>query len=184
MTGPHTYKVEDSARIVSRLENPRTGDRFDLSDTDIARVRIVMDHPESGDLVVNDDDSGDLTILEATEGKVEYTFSSAETARLGRHRIEYIVEYTDGSELTYPPEGYIELRLTEAVDADQQLEEIADPDASVATLTISDRIEMGQNPIVDVQFQEVASEADIPADAYGWFWLTDINQPVYKHNES
>lgn len=184
MTRQHTYKEEDSARIRSQIENPRTGKLFDLSDSAISRVRIVMDHPSSGDLVVNDDDSGGLEILDAQGGRVEYVFSAAETARTGRHRIEYIVEFVDGTQLTYPSDGYIWLELTEALDDEQALAEIADPNATVATLTISDRIEMSQNPIVDVQFQEVASEADIPTDAYGWFWLQDVGEPVYKHNES
>jgi hypothetical protein len=72
-------KQGDTITVSETFERPgsRSSQALDLSDAQ--SVKIYVDHPSSGDLVVNDT----AEITDAANGMVEYTLGGTQTARQG-----------------------------------------------------------------------------------------------------
>ena len=127
------FKATDTPTLETTIEE------IDLSDNE--RVRVLVDHPEDDVLVVNKttDDADGPTVEDQAQGLVQYQFTQAETARAGTHRVEYVVEYTDGSQLSYPPDGFIRLSSEEPIDRDATVDEIeADGNLSLTELHVDE----------------------------------------------
>lgn len=133
------FKATDTPTLETNIED------IDLTDAD--RVRILVDHPEDDVLIVDDT----ATIDDAAQGLVEYAFSQAQTARSGTHRVEYVVEYSDDSQLSYPPDGFIRLNSEEPLDREADVDEVeADQPLSLSTL-YADALEANTGSSVSVQ---------------------------------
>lgn len=159
-------KQGDTITISETFERPSDGNPLDLSDAQ--SVKIYVDHPDSGDLVVNDS----VTIVTAADGEIEYTLSGTQTAREGRHRIEFVAEFSGGETFSYPRSGFISLDANEPIDRDLPTEELSDGDATVSTLfaddiqanTVSaidvlDALDLNNNPISSLPAPTNAADA-------------------------
>lgn len=55
------------------------------------------------------------TIVDASEGLVQYEWSDGDTDDIGLHRAEFDVSYDDGSSETFPNYGTIDVRISEGL---------------------------------------------------------------------
>lgn len=126
-------KQNDTLRFEAQLDNPRTGEAFDLSTAD--SVRLYVYHPLSETLVVNDL----VEVVDATAGEIAYDFAPAQTARYGSHRAEVVARFDDGATvISVPADGHLELNFTETLPRDLAAETVeADADLTVASLEAS-----------------------------------------------
>ena len=84
-------KQGDTITVSETFERPGSRSQaLDLSDAQ--SVKIYVDHPSSGYLVVNDTPE----ITDAANGMVEYTLGGTQTARQGKHRLEFVAEFAGG----------------------------------------------------------------------------------------
>jgi hypothetical protein len=83
----------------------QTGVPIDLTG---ATVRFIIASSERG-VIVN----APATIVNATQGKVRYTWVSGDTANAGEYRAEFEVTFSDGRKLTVPNDSYISVRILE-----------------------------------------------------------------------
>lgn len=101
-----SLKVGDTAPALEAVLRDNTGSAVDLTD---ATVDLNVLHPRGGDVEV----AAQATILNATDGLVEYSWAAGDTDVEGRYRAEFVVEYTDGSVETFPNDGFHDLVITQ-----------------------------------------------------------------------
>lgn len=134
-------KQGDTPSLRFTVRDP-DGQPVDL--TEAESVRLYIQH-EEGDLVTNET----IDVSDATDGEVSYALSEGETARLGRHDVEVVVNDSPlGETYTWPRSGYRTYDTTETLERDTELEETeAPPDADVSELRIHDRLNLQGNDI-------------------------------------
>lgn len=152
-------KQGDTITVSETFERPgsRSSQALDLSDAQ--SVQIYVDHPSSGDLVVNDT----AEITDAANGMVEYTLGGTQTARQGKHRLEFVAEFAGGETFSYPQTGFVSLKVTDPAARELPIEELADGDASVTELAadairantasavdVMDALDLNNNPITSL----------------------------------
>ena len=152
-------KQGDTITVSETFERPgsRSSQALDLSDAQ--SVKIYVDHPSSGDLVVNDTPE----ITDAANGMVEYTLGGTQTARQGKHRLEFVAEFAGGETYSHPQTGFISLKVTDPAARELPIEELADGDASVTELAadairantasavdVMDALDLNNNPITSL----------------------------------
>jgi hypothetical protein len=128
-------KQGDTITVSETFERPgsRSSQALDLSDAQ--SVKIYVDHPSSGDLVVNDT----AEITDAANGMVEYTLGGTQTARQGQHRLEFVAEFAGGETFSYPQTGFVSLKVTDSAARELPIEEVADGDVNLSgTLAAGD----------------------------------------------
>ncbi|AGM11336.1 hypothetical protein M199_gp006 [Halogranum tailed virus 1] len=84
---------------------------FDLSGT--PTVSFYMREIDEDTLAVDDDTTGNVTIEDASTGKVSYSWQSGDTDLAGTYIFEFEVD--DGQTRTFPNKGYGEIRIQEAL---------------------------------------------------------------------
>ena len=179
-------KQGDTITVSETFERPgsRSSQALDLSDAQ--SVKIYVDHPSSGDLVVNDT----AEITDAANGMVEYTLGGTQTARQGKHRLEFVAEFAGGETFSYPQTGFVSLKVTDPAARELPIEELADGDASVTELAadairantasavdVMDALDLNNNPITSLP---VPSN---PADAARKDGLDALNDTVEALDE-
>ena len=152
-------KQGDTITVSETFERPgsRSSQALDLSDAQ--SVQIYVDHPSSGDLVVKDT----AEITDAANGMVEYTLGGTQTARQGKHRLEFVAEFAGGETYSHPQTGFISLKVTDPAARELPIEELADGDASVTELAadairantasavdVMDALDLNNNPITSL----------------------------------
>lgn len=80
-----------------------------------ATVRFLMADKAKKTLILNES----ATIASASEGTVEYKLSDLSTLYPGTFNAEFHVEFADGSRKIVPAHGYIEVTISESLDASQ-----------------------------------------------------------------
>jgi hypothetical protein len=93
--------------IRSRLKD--SGEPVNL--TNVSNVFFYMEN-EYKEVVVSDDLTGRVNILDNTVGEVEYMFKSSETENVGRFKAEWEVLYDDGTRETFPSDGKVSIEIT------------------------------------------------------------------------
>lgn len=88
------------------------GEPIDLSDA--TAVRFLMEDRYER-LVIDDDLSGSVRFLDASNGEVEYTFSASDTQTVGSYHAEFEVTYNNGSIETFPSNGKIDIEIVEEI---------------------------------------------------------------------
>lgn len=107
-------------------------------------VRFYMQHQESGELVVNDT----ATIENESDAVVSYDLASSHTARVGRHLAEFVVHYSDGTQETSPPSGFIAIDVHESTNRNGTVDPAdSNIDASVVS---TDEIQANDTSTVNV----------------------------------
>ena len=84
---------------------------FDLSGT--PTVSFYMKEVDEDTLAVDDDTNGNVSIEDASTGKVSYSWQSGDTDIAGTYFFEFAVD--DGETRTFPNNGYGEIRIQEAL---------------------------------------------------------------------
>lgn len=107
------------------------GDERDPVDLSGRSVQVVVRHVPSGVKVVD----GPATIASASQGGVSFTLSSEQTARAGRHDVEWVVTGGSNDPTTYPRAGPSRLYVREDVAQDDLVPESLLEDATVDSLT-------------------------------------------------
>lgn len=93
-----------SAQLTDEDDNP-----IDLSS---AQVSFLMREPRGGELITKND----ANVVDATAGEVEYLWQQADTSEPGRYRAEFIVEYPDGTQESFPNVEYHTVYVTRSLD--------------------------------------------------------------------
>jgi hypothetical protein len=57
-------------------------------------------------------DAAPATVVSAAAGTVKYAWDTGDTDQIGTHRIEWIVLFPGGKQLTVPNRGYDEIEVT------------------------------------------------------------------------
>lgn len=132
----YTTKAEDSYPVFTRTLG------VDLSTAD--EVRLYVYHVESDTLVVG----ATMTVEAAETGEVSYKFSAGETARLGSHVAEVVVDWGDGTQ-TFPETGKYLLTFNEAIDKSADPESTLTKDVSIGSLALAGdlSLESGQTVV-------------------------------------
>jgi hypothetical protein len=95
-------------RVVGDTESPIRdrllvdGDAADF--TDFNEVRIHIETPSGS--VIEDDTTRNVSVLDASDGRVRYDFATGDLSEQGRYRYEWEVEYGGGGILTFPADGW------------------------------------------------------------------------------
>lgn len=110
MTHPEFYvkQGDTSPAIESRLEDDE-GDPVDISG--YTAVSFHMKPKDADTVKVNDDDSGNVTVVDPANGLVKYEWQSGDTDTSGRFEAEWQVTYADGTEETFPNTRNISVRV-------------------------------------------------------------------------
>ena len=181
-------KQGDTITVSETFERPgsRSSQALDLSDAQ--SVKIYVDHPSSGDLVVNDTPE----ITDAANGMVEYTLDGTQTARQGNHRLEFVAEFAGGETFSYPQTGFVSLQVTDSAARELPTEDLAYGESSVSTLAagdvnlsgtltgllLGDAADVAGNPLQNVG--AVSETENVVADAGASYDIDLSNGGVHK----
>lgn len=99
-------KSGDTAPVLEATLEDGSGNPIDLTG---ASVQFNLRQARAGDLLI---DNG-MTIADASNGLVRYSWADGETDVNGRYRAEFIVTYGDGSIETFPNSGYHDVVITD-----------------------------------------------------------------------
>lgn len=100
-------------QLRQRNDNPR-----DLSNS---RVTLRLAEVEDSDVVITDDTDGNLSITDATNGYIEYSWQPGDTDKVGTYVGEITVEEMDdfdtltGDVETFPNRGRFSVRIQESL---------------------------------------------------------------------
>lgn len=64
---------------------------------------------------VNDNTAGNVTVTNASDGKVKYEWKTNDTSESGDHIAEWQVEYSDGTQETFPNRRNIDVQVEEQI---------------------------------------------------------------------
>jgi len=87
----------------------------DNSPVDITQnneVRFIMESLQ-GNIIVEDDTSGSVTVVDSSEGIVKYEWQEGDTEKAGIFKAEWEVEYSDGKPETFPNYGKLIILIEE-----------------------------------------------------------------------
>lgn len=107
-----TFRItqgDTSPTILSELND--SGDVIDLTGAD---VRFIMENKYE-EVVIDDDTSGAVNIVDQTGGQVEYEFSSTDTEQVGSYRAEWEVTFPSGAVETFPTGHKIDVEIIEQI---------------------------------------------------------------------
>jgi hypothetical protein len=96
--------------ITSQLSD--SGEAVDLSN--VSNIRFHMED-EFKNVIVDDDLTGDVDIVDANLGKVAYEFDQDDTSNVGSYKGEWQVLYSDGTIETYPSNTKVNIEVTEEI---------------------------------------------------------------------
>jgi hypothetical protein len=96
--------------IGSRLAD--SGEPVDLSN--VSNVRFHMED-RFDRVIIEDDLTGRVNIVDASAGEVEYAFTNGDTSDVGKYKGEWQVLYSDGKIETFPSAGKVDIQITEEI---------------------------------------------------------------------
>lgn len=102
---------DTSPAILSSLTDD--GEPVDLSSADT--VRFIMEDKYEQIVVDADNNTGNVSIVDAAAGEVEYGFSAADTETVGTYKAEWEVTYDTGAVETFPTGGKITIEVFEEI---------------------------------------------------------------------
>lgn len=78
-------------------------------------VQFFMREAEDIDVVVSDNVAGEVDVVDAEQGIVQYLWQDGDTDSAGEYEAEWEVEYGDGSLETFPNNDYIDVEIVEDI---------------------------------------------------------------------
>lgn len=110
-----TFKIkkgDTSPALRAELVNP-DGSSAALSLAE--KVEFFFNDPKK-DFKVSDDLSGGVSILNESEGTVQYQWSDTDTDKVGQKEAEFVVTFENGKVQSYPNTGFIYIQVFEDVE--------------------------------------------------------------------
>jgi len=105
-----TFYIEEGDRSPS-ISAKLTDEDDNAIDLSSASVDFIMREPRGGELIVNDD----ANVVDGANGEVEYQWSETATEQDGRFRAEFVVNYADGTQESFPNVGYHTVFITRSL---------------------------------------------------------------------
>ena len=103
-------KVGDTRpELAITITDEATGSAFNLTG---ATATFTMKPEKGGTVKVN---AAAATIYDAANGKVKYTWQTADVDTAGRFIAEFEITLSGGGIVTFPQDGYIEVNIIEAL---------------------------------------------------------------------
>lgn len=80
------------------------------------QVKFLMEN-SGNEKVIDEDTSGPVSVVDSSQGIVQYDWREIDTAQAGSFRAEFEIEYSDGEKETFPNgDGqYIRVKITEDI---------------------------------------------------------------------
>lgn len=97
--------------ISSRLAD--SGEPINLND--VSNIEFHMED-RFGRIVVSDDLTGRVNLVDKSAGEVEYTFTNGDLSDVGTYKAEWQVLYNNGKIETFPSSGKVEIEVTEQIE--------------------------------------------------------------------
>lgn len=104
-------KRNDTAPTLEVQLEDHLGDNVDI--TGYNSVSFHMWNPDSGTVVVDDDTTGNVSVVDAAQGVVSYEWVSGDTDTAGTYAGEWEVTYSDGGVETFPNNGNDDIEILE-----------------------------------------------------------------------
>lgn len=98
--------------ISSKLTD--SNEPVDLS-SDVSNVYFHLED-KFDRVVVSDDLTGRVNIVDGVSGEVEYAWRSGDTSDIGSYEAEWQVLYEDGRVETFPSRGKVDVEITEQIE--------------------------------------------------------------------
>jgi len=100
-------------RVVGDTESPiKDTLKTDGSAADISgfqQVQIAIEKPD--ETVITDPDAGNVNVIDAVNGAVEYAFAAGDLDQTGDYRYEWEITFGNGGVLTFPAESTPEIKV-------------------------------------------------------------------------
>jgi hypothetical protein len=105
-----TIKQGDTAPALRVTLQRSNGNPVDLSTVDSVEFSL-----EDGDneQIIQDDLSGAVSIINASEGLLQYSWEPGDTDTIGQKRAEFTLEFQSGEIETFPNSGFIIISIQE-----------------------------------------------------------------------
>lgn len=103
-----TIKKGDRLPVIQATLKDSSGTAVDLTG---ATVRFHMARPDKTVVV----DAAAVVLSPATDGRVEYQWGASDTGAPGDYLAEWEVTFQSGREQTFPNDGYLTVRIVEAL---------------------------------------------------------------------
>lgn len=68
------------------------------------------------DITLSDDTTGNVSIVDAASGEVEYSWQTGDTSTIGTYKAEFVVTFSDGSIRTFPVGNMYTVVVTEDIN--------------------------------------------------------------------
>ena len=108
-----TIKRGDTAPALRATLQRSDGEPVDLSKVD--SVEFSLEDGLRGQLI-RDDLSGGVSIINASEGLVQYSWEPGDTETIGQKRAEFTLEFQSGEVETFPNNGFIIISIQESIE--------------------------------------------------------------------
>lgn len=79
-------------------------------------VQFFMRERDEYTIVVSDDVSGNVNVVDAENGIIEYDWTAGDTETSGTYDAEWQVEFNDGSVETYPNDRFITVKIVDDIE--------------------------------------------------------------------
>ncbi|MCU4754246.1 phage baseplate upper protein [Halobacteria archaeon AArc-curdl1] len=108
MSDEFYLKNGDTSPVLLAILSDEDGEPVDLVESD---VWLRLQEPRGGETVI---ESG-VTVTDPEEGRVHYHWGALEDDRnlSGRYRADFVVEYPDGAQETFPNDGFHDVVITD-----------------------------------------------------------------------
>jgi len=110
----NTIKQGDTSPVLEQTLTDSNGTPENL--TGYISIKFIMRDKHTLETIINDDTSGNLSVVDAESGIVKYEWDTDDTTRSGTYEAEWQVQFADGSIGTYPNSGYINIEIVSDID--------------------------------------------------------------------
>ncbi|MGD6832588.1 BppU family phage baseplate upper protein [Sutcliffiella halmapala] len=103
------FKLNDTKDKIEYVAADTEGNPVDLTGSS---VRFIMSRRATGEVVLTDP----ATITDPINGKIEYSVSELTTIEAGDFRAEFIVDFPDSTQKTFPTIGYLSISIQASLE--------------------------------------------------------------------
>lgn len=108
-----TIKQGDTAPALKATLKRGDGNPADL--TAATNVSFVLEDGLRG-VLINDDLSGNVSLVNAPNGVVQYSWKESDTEITGQKQAEFVVDFESGKTETFPNNGYIYITIQNRIE--------------------------------------------------------------------
>lgn len=89
--------------------------RLNSENDGLDEIKFIMENRYE-EIVIEDDISGSVNILDKESAEVEYVFDESQTSTIGEYKAEFVVKYSTGAIETFPTRNKITIEVVEAIE--------------------------------------------------------------------